>query len=296
MISNALLTLSILIGTSSNETVTADEVRYFDTNLIQIQARIEDRIGNSIQLGGFSERVAVSPEVKIPRRGTRERAPLVNLSMLRQPSGWEIVDAKISTSWDQTLSSHFERLSSKPTAQRYSICQFLLRESPTGSRGQLWRTLTTQWITDPIRWLQLGGDHLSSEEILTREIERKNLQALAMKAGLYFHQDRWFSRDQFFLVKKLAEIDGHVLDLDRARLKKLGENDLNRMLIQSKKNNVPGEIQAGTSRKTLLSLWGDPSQVTWVRWQNHMIEQWDYVTQVVRIIDGRICTITPKAE
>ena len=39
-------------------------------------------------------------------------------------------------------------------------------------------------------------------------------------------------------------------------------------------------------------LWGDPEQVTWVRWQNHMIEQWHYSTQLVRIIDGNVCEIS----
>ena len=87
-------------------------------------------------------------------------------------------------------------------------------------------------------------------------------------------------------------VNGKVIDLVRSQLKELAEQDMDRLLNQSRKNNVPGEIQAGTSRKMVRFLWGDPEQVTWVRWQNHMIEQWHYSTQLVRIIHGNVCEIS----
>jgi len=292
MISSTLLTMAIFIATGSPDPVTADEIRYIDSHLVQLDARVEDQIGNSIQLAGFSRRVTISPNLKIPRRGTKERSPLLKLNLLQQSNGWVIIDARISPSLKKVMQRHSLRLNQYSSDRRNSICRFLLRESSFTSRGSLWRSLRTEWNDEPIRWITLGGEFLSAEKVLTEEIGKWNLQPLATRAGLYLYQDKWISQSDYYQIYGLTVVNGKVIDLVRSQLKELAEQDMDRLLNQSRKNNVPGEIQAGTSRKMVRFLWGDPEQVTWVRWQNHMIEQWHYSTQLVRIIDGNVCEIS----
>lgn len=294
MISSALLTLTITISLGSNEIVSADEIKYQTDHLICTQGRIEDRIGNSIRLAGYEDRVTVSSSVKLPRRGTRERAPLLYLNLIKLETGWQIIDAKLSNNWTDTVEKNTARLSTNRIDLRTSICQFLLRESPKESRGSLWRDLKKHWANAPQVWLQLGGQFLSSDMILAQEIERNNMQNLALEAGLYRLEEQWISKKEFQSTKQLVEVDGKVLDSNRMELRELAANELKRILSQSNKSTLPGEIQAGAARKTLRSMWGDPNQVTWIQHQNHMIEQWNYPTQSVRMIDGKVFAISSK--
>jgi hypothetical protein len=296
MISSTLLTMAFFICTGSSDFVTTDEVSVVDSHIIQVHGRIEDRIGNRIQLSGFPHRLLVSPGVKIPRRGRRDRSPLLQLTLLKQPHDWIIIKVGTSVAWDRIMKQHRSRIDQLPADHRELVCRFLLRESPHASQGSLWRSLELVFNDEPLRWIRLGGEFLSSQKLLSEEIDKRNFRELATRAGLYLQRGDWISRSDFFRLNRLRLVDGQVCDVVRIELKELAAEDLDRLLKQSKKDHVVGEVQAGASRKSVRALWGDPREVTWVQWNSHILEQWQYPGQIVRIIDGRVCTVHSQDE
>lgn len=291
MISSTLLITAFITSIGSTDLVTTDEVAFIDSHLILVHGRIEDRIGNQIQLSGIHHRLSLSQDVKIPRRGRRERSPLLQFTLLEQPNGWEVIQVSDSISWDQILQEHRSRIDQLAAERRELVCRFLLRESPEEIRGSMWRSLEIEWKDDPVRWIKLGGEFLSSQRVLSEQIEKRKLQNLATTAGLYLHHGKWISRTEFYRLNRLSLVDGQVIDMVRIELRELAVNHLDQLLKQSKKDHVAGEVQPGTLRKSLRALWGDPGAVTWVQWKSHMLEQWEYPGQIVHIINGRVCRV-----
>jgi hypothetical protein len=158
----------------------------------------------------------------------------------------------------------------------------------------MWSSLKRHWNHQWVDWIQLGGQYLSATKELTNTIEKQNLQSIATQAGLYFHQGDWVSKFDFQTIHHLEEIDGQVSKTIQNKLKKLLLIDIERLLTLAKKTNTSSQVKPGTSRKVVRALLGNPGNVTWVEWQNHMLEQWDYSEQSVRIVDGRVCEVVSK--
>ncbi len=290
MISTALLTIAILSTTCGSDLITADELRLTDASLAHLQGRVGDRIGNAIQIDGISDPVRVASRVKIPRRGRRERPLLLDLWLVRNDQGWSIIQALPVGSWEQSLAHHRARLSDGPSDRHGSILRFLLREAPLPARQELWLALHSPH-GDVSRWLLLGGQFLSGEAILGETIERLGLHTLALEQQLFLLEGRWLSKTDYYRIQGLVVADGKVTDSRRESLTKSTSMKLDKILAVSRKNTVAKIIRSGSTRKSVVALHGSPGEVTWVRIQDHLVEEWTYHDQVVRLIDGRVFEI-----
>ncbi|MDE0960781.1 MAG: hypothetical protein OSB09_08380 [Planctomycetota bacterium] len=290
MISTALLTISILATCCGSDLITADELALTDGSLAHLQGRVGDRIGNTIHLDGWSALVKVAPLVKIPRRGRKDRPMLLDLWLVKNDQGWSIIQAVPVGSWEQSLAHHRSRLTDGDLDQRTSILRFLLREAPDSTRQKLWVELESP-DTDVRAWIHLGGQFLSGEPILGQTIERLGLQSLAIEQQLFLVEGLWLSKSDYFQRQNLVEVNGKVTDSRRDLLARSSSMKLDKILTSSRTNSVSKVIRSGSTRKSVLAIHGNPGEVTWVQLEDHLVEEWTYHDQVVRLIDGRVFEI-----
>ncbi len=287
MISNAILTIALLATMGSTDIITPDELPVSDGVLVRVQGRCGDRIGERIALVGFEGSVILSRNIKIPRRGLKDRPALLDMWLLKEAEGWRLVDVHQLSSWKDSIALHTLRMPDLAKGRQKLICHFLMRESSPATREELWFQLES--ISGGTgHWLQVGSQFLSEKEQFASAIESRGLEKIALEVGLYRKDQLWISRKDYLSSKGLQQIDGVTRVTRRVLLEEAISKKIDHALTLSKHEPLGNTIRSGTVRHTVRALRGDPAEVTWVTIRSHFIEEWVYGDQVIRLIDGRV--------
>lgn len=266
----------------------------------KIYTRILERIGNTVRVSGIDQEILVSAELSLPRIDDQNSDACLSLRLLDHGDHLEIIAIHDEVEMTEVVAEQLilrnQAIDNSEWDQVTSIDRFLVRESKTEDRWELWKSLRTGYSTHQAQWLDLGGDFFSGSETLANLIEEHDLAQVAISAGLHPFRSTWISSEDLASHLGLRKGTDGLVSAKRSLLLDQANHGLKEMLEKAARKSSSAGLGIGSQRKSVRSVWGDPQQVHWVRVNRHMIEEWTYQDRFVRLINGRVYELQKPAE
>ena len=292
MISSIFLILGSLIAATPQSTLTPDELHLTTSNVVKIHARLQDRVGQQIEISGHSESLGILDQVTLPLLDRNLDSPFLELDLRKSENGWTIFHFHGLLKSALVLEAVQERrnsiLKSDDSSLTHLLEKFLLRESPVQDQPKLWISFQPEDHVAKLAWLKLGSNFFSGKTVLKETIDKFGLAKMALKSDLYPYGQQWISEQDFLEFSGLMRVGDNILPIARVELSKLAHADLAQLINVSRREPNSSDIRQGTRRKQVRLAWGDPRDVEWIRFENHLLEDWSYKDKSVRMIDGRV--------
>lgn len=278
----------------------SDQINHFSPPHAKVYTRLLERVGNSVRISGIKQEVLVSHKIQIPRISDQNQDSCLNVRLLNHGDQLEIVDylgeVPISVVIEEQMVAREKALANSDVNLVSAIDRFLVRESNSSERWELWKSLRTGSADHQAEWLRLGGDFFSGSSELSSLIEVSKIEKAASLAGLHPFNSTWISSSD--LAKSLGLVatpHGFISEI-RSNLLNQTRHGLNEMLKKTSRKSINTPVGIGSQRKSVRSAWGDPQKVDWVRIDQHMIEQWTYQDRHVRLINGRVYELKKSSD
>lgn len=272
--------------------IVSDQLGSSNAPVIQVYARLQERVGNHVRVTGLDNSLHVSKEISLPRLGVSENADVLSLNLLNHGDHFEIIRFNGIVPFTEVSAEQVRFRANEVEDKNWisvnHIEHFLIRESSESGRWDLWKSFQTSDPVHAIGWLNLAGKFFSGSPLLKSFIEENDLQNIALEADLHCRSASWISSADLAAAHGLVKSSEGYTSSTRASLLVQARSQISDLLNKaSRKTNTSG-IQPGSRRKMVRAIWGDPVSVEWVRFEHHMIEQWDYPDRSARLINGKV--------
>ena len=293
-----LVTLGF-IGQPDQQLV-SDQINQIAPSHAKVYTRILERVGNTVRLSGIEQEVIVSPLIRLPRISDQKNDACLSLRLLSHGDYLEIIDllgeVEFSSIMEEQMAVRDQAITDSQWKQVYSIDRFLVRESTSSERWNVWESLRTENPNQQIEWLKLGGDFFSGSNNLNDLIRNAGFENLASEAGLHPFRSSWISTYALANQLGLTANPNGFISRSRSTLLNQAKHGLGEMLDKASRKSSHAGFGLGSQRKSVRAAWGDPQKVDWVRFDQHMIEHWTYQDRQVRLINGRVYELKKSTE
>ena len=179
MISSIFLILGSLIVVTPQSTLTPDELHLTTSEVVKIHARLQDRVGQQIEISGHSESLGILDRVTLPLLDRNLDSPFLELGLKKSESGWTIFHFHGLLKSASVLEAVQERrnsiLKGGDSSLTHLLEKFLLRESRVQDQAKLWISFQPEDHVAKLAWLKLGSNFFSGKSVLKETIEKFGL-------------------------------------------------------------------------------------------------------------------------